>query len=61
LAQQSFPWEYQDEIKKIVEFMQKGTSTDGKDSIKNIQQLDSRRNESLKTVAPDLAKILNYD
>jgi glutamate-1-semialdehyde 2,1-aminomutase len=61
LAQQSFPEEYQDEIQKIVEFMNLGISTDGKDLIKNIQQLDLRRNESLKTVAPDLAKILNYD
>jgi organic radical activating enzyme len=61
LNQQSFPKEYQEEIQKIVEFMKKGTSTDGKDLLKNIEQLDSRRNESLKTVAPELAKILNYD
>jgi MoaA/NifB/PqqE/SkfB family radical SAM enzyme len=61
LAQQSFPSEYQAEIKKIVEFMNQGTSTDGKDSIKNIRQLDLRRNESLNAVAPELASILNYD
>jgi organic radical activating enzyme len=29
--------------------------------IKNIKQLDYRRNESLKTIAPELAAILNYD
>jgi len=61
IAQQSFPEEYREEIQKIVEFMQKGVSTDGKESIKNIQQLDLRRNESLNTVAPELAKLLNYD
>jgi MoaA/NifB/PqqE/SkfB family radical SAM enzyme len=61
LTQQSFPPEYQEEIEKIVEFMYLGTSTDGKELIKNIKQLDSRRNESLKAVAPELAKILNYD
>ncbi len=61
LSQQSFPAGYQKEIEKIVEFMNLGTSTDGKDLIKNIQQLDSRRNESLKLVAPELTKILNYD
>jgi MoaA/NifB/PqqE/SkfB family radical SAM enzyme len=61
LAQQSFPEDYQKEIEKIVEFMNLGISTDGKDLIKNIQQLDIRRNESLKSVAPKLAKILNYD
>jgi len=61
LNTQSFRPEYQAEIQKIVEFMNLGTSTDGKDLIKNIQQLDSRRNESLKLVAPELTKILNYD
>jgi len=61
LAQQSFPEEYQTEIQKIVEFMNLGTGTDGKELIKNIQQLDTRRNESLNTVAPKLANILNYD
>jgi organic radical activating enzyme len=61
LVQQSFSKEFQEEIQKIVEFMQKGTSTDEKDLLKNIEQLDSRRNESLTTVAPELAKILNYD
>ena len=61
LAQQSFPEEYQAEIKKIVEFMNLGISTDGKNLIKNIQQLDLRRNEALKSVAPELANIINYD
>jgi MoaA/NifB/PqqE/SkfB family radical SAM enzyme len=56
-----FPEEYHSEIEKIVEFMYIGTSHDGKDLLKNIQQLDSRRNESLKIVAPELAKILKYD
>jgi glutamate-1-semialdehyde 2,1-aminomutase len=61
LAQQSFPQEYQAEIEKIVEFMNLGPGSDGKELIKNIQQLDIRRNESLTTVAPELATILNYD
>jgi MoaA/NifB/PqqE/SkfB family radical SAM enzyme len=58
---QAFPTEYQLEIQKIVEFMNLGTSLDQNDLIKNIQQLDLRRNESLKAVAPELANILNYD
>jgi MoaA/NifB/PqqE/SkfB family radical SAM enzyme len=61
LTQQSFPLEYQEEIRRIVEFMNLGASTDGKELIKNIQQLDTRRNESLTTVAPELANILNYE
>lgn len=56
-----FPAEFRNELKKIVEFMYFGQSHDSHDLIKNIQQLDSRRNESLKKVAPELAKILNYE
>ena len=61
LKTQSFPAEYQSEIQKIVEFMNQGHSYTDNELIKNIQQLDTRRNESLKIVAPELAEILNYD
>jgi hypothetical protein len=61
LNTQAFPLEYQLEVNKIIEFMNLGESSDSTELIKNIQQLDIRRNESLKTVAPELAKILNYD
>jgi MoaA/NifB/PqqE/SkfB family radical SAM enzyme len=58
---ETFPNKYCNELKKIIEFMYFGQSRDKEDTIKNIQQLDQRRNESLKTVAPELAKILNYE
>ena len=61
LNTQAFPLEYQLEVNKIIEFMNLGESSNSTELIKNIQQLDIRRNESLKTVAPELAKILNYD
>jgi len=61
LEAQSFPAEYLEEIKKIKEFMLLGTSTDGSELIKNIRQLDIRRNELLNKVAPELAEILQYD
>ena len=61
LMTQSFPQEYQSEVNKIIEFMNQGHSYTDDKLIKNIQQLDIRRNESLKTAAPELAKILNYD
>jgi organic radical activating enzyme len=61
LTTQEFPVEYQNEIQKIVEFMNLGVSANEKELIMNIQQLDRRRNESLKTVAPELANIINYD
>ena len=61
VEQQAFPPEFQEEIKKIIEFMYLGVSTDGEELKKNIKQLDSRRAESLQLVAPNLAKILNYE
>jgi MoaA/NifB/PqqE/SkfB family radical SAM enzyme len=59
LTQATFPEQYQLEIKKIIEFMNLGQSTDGKNLIMNIQQLDSRRDQSLKTTQPELWTILN--
>jgi organic radical activating enzyme len=61
LNTQTFPLDYKVEIQKIIEFMHIGTSSDGTELLRNIQQLDLRRNESLKTVAPELAEILIYD
>jgi len=56
-----FPVHYEDEIQKIIEFMNMGESTDGVELLKNIRQLDQRRDQNLKLVAPELAEILNYD
>jgi MoaA/NifB/PqqE/SkfB family radical SAM enzyme len=61
LERQDFPVEYRYEIKKIVEFMHMGVGKNKDELIKNIQMLDYRRNESLKSVAPELADILNYE
>jgi hypothetical protein len=61
LDKQSFPAEYCHEITKIIEFMNMGSSNINDELIKNIQQLDTRRNESLESVAPELANIINYD
>jgi MoaA/NifB/PqqE/SkfB family radical SAM enzyme len=56
-----FPNNYRDEIQKIVEFMLQGQSHPIQELTYNIKRLDQRRNESLKTVAPELAEILQYD
>jgi MoaA/NifB/PqqE/SkfB family radical SAM enzyme len=61
LSHESFHPEYQAEIEKIIDFMYLGNSFDSIELIKNIRQLDIRRNESLKAVCPELAMILNYD
>jgi organic radical activating enzyme len=61
LNSKSFPLEYQKEVQNIIEFMLLGTSSVSDELIKNIRRLDLRRSESLKTVAPELAQMLNYD
>jgi MoaA/NifB/PqqE/SkfB family radical SAM enzyme len=61
LLQQSFHLKFQEEIKKIVEFMNLGSSNNSDEIVDNIRRLDRRRKESLKAVAPELVKILNYD
>jgi hypothetical protein len=61
LKQSQFPESYKKDIQGVVDFMFSRSGTDGKDLIKNIQLLDQRRSESLRTVAPELAEILNYD
>jgi pyruvate-formate lyase-activating enzyme len=61
LNAQLFPNLYYEEIQKIIEFMNLGTSSDGTELIKNIKQLDLRRSQSLTAIAPTLATILNYE
>jgi hypothetical protein len=41
--------------------MMLGSSTDGTEMIKNIRQLDHRRNQSLNTVSPMLSGVLEYE
>ena len=47
-------------FKRIIEFMNNGTISLHRELIADIQRLDSRRNESLRAVAPELAQLLNY-
>lgn len=61
LNQQSFHPAFQGEIKKIIEFMQRGASSNGQEMLSNIRRLDNRRNESLLLIAPELAALLNYE
>jgi MoaA/NifB/PqqE/SkfB family radical SAM enzyme len=61
IKNQFFPPEYQLEIEKIVDFMLLGNSTDGKDLLTNIRQLDQRRSQSLSKVASELSTILHYE
>jgi hypothetical protein len=55
------PAEFAGEFKKIIDFMNGGESSDGSAMLAAIQQLDQRRNQSLRAVAPELADIIGYE
>ena len=52
---------YQREISQIIDFMMQGQSSDGSSMRDKIAELDNRRNQNLKIVAPELAKIIGYE
>lgn len=55
LRASQFSLVHQPEIENIIRFMQQGADNDGQELIAAIKQIDSRRNESLFSVAPELA------
>jgi MoaA/NifB/PqqE/SkfB family radical SAM enzyme len=50
----------QQEFRKIVDFMNNGTATDGTQLRQEINRVDHRRQENLAQVAPEFAKLINY-
>jgi organic radical activating enzyme len=52
---------YRDEFNRICDFMNQGTSSDGAELKKQIALLDTRRGQNLKSVAPELAQIIDYE
>jgi len=54
------PAQYQDEFVRIADFMRNGASTDGFMTRMKIADLDRKRNQDLRTVAPEFAHILEY-
>ena len=52
---------YQKDFEGIVDFMMRGQSTDGAETRKQIQKLDSRREQNLVRVAPELAELIGYE
>jgi hypothetical protein len=54
------PEQFQEEFGRIIDFMNRGESSDGEETRQQIRRLDQRRNEDLKKIAPELANILNY-
>ena len=52
--------QYRGEFDRIIDFMNRGASTDGKEICRQIDMLDRRRSQSITTVAPELAQYLGY-
>jgi len=55
------PARYQQDINGVIDFMNNGVSTDGSVLQTNIADLDRKRNQDLKKIAPELADILGYE
>ena len=54
------PSQYRGEFDRIIDFMNRGSSTDGKEICRQIDMLDRRRSQSITTVVPELAQYLGY-
>jgi MoaA/NifB/PqqE/SkfB family radical SAM enzyme len=55
------PPQYRMEFDRIVDFMNSGASTDGDILRMKIRDLDRKRNQNFRIVAPGLAKLIEYD
>ena len=55
------PAKYREEFDRITDFMNNGASTDGFMTLMKIRDLDRKRQQNLRDVAPELADILMYD
>jgi len=55
------PPQYTQEFDRICDFMRQGASTDGFMTVMKIRDLDRKRQQDLRKVAPELADILNYN
>tara|TARA_R110000782_G_scaffold39680_5_gene92033 strand:- start:7585 stop:8793 length:1209 start_codon:yes stop_codon:yes gene_type:complete len=49
------------EFVSAAEFMNNGSSLDGSEMLEKMKELDSRRGQSLATVAPELANLIGYN
>lgn len=52
---------HQAEIQRVCDFMQRGASTDGFMTRMKINDLDRKRQQDLRTVAPEIASLLHYE
>jgi hypothetical protein len=61
LATCDTPEQFREEFGRIIDFMNRGESSDGGETRQQIRRLDQRRNQDLKKTLPELAQILNYE
>ena len=54
------PQKYQAEFQRIIEFMTRGPDSSGEVLLREIANLDRRREQNLNIAMPELAKMLNY-
>ena len=55
------PPQYRAEFDRIIDFMNSGVSTDGDILRMKIRDLDRKRNQNFKDVAPEMAQLIDYD
>ena len=61
LTTTEIPEAYRAEFDRVIDFMINGASTDGKILRIKIEDLDFKRSQSLKEVAPELARVIDYE
>jgi hypothetical protein len=55
------PGQYREEFDRIIDFMNRGASTDGFMLRMKIADLDRKRNQDLMTVEPEFAQLIEYN
>jgi hypothetical protein len=55
------PEQFRAEFGGILDFMNRGESSDGVETLQQIRKLDQRRQQDLRKIAPKLAQILGYE
>jgi hypothetical protein len=57
----TLPVSFRREFDRIVDFMNRGASTDGFMLRMKIRDLDRKRNQNFASVAPEMAQLIGYD
>lgn len=61
LRQADIPTQFQEEFGRIIDFMNRGASTDGFMLRMKIADLDLKRSQNLRSVEPEFAELIDYE